>query len=186
VGQVLDTLEAEGRMNKTYVVLTADHGQAFGEHGNKLHGRTVYEEETNVPLMVWGPGIAAGTRKEPVAVLDTFPTVLELAGLGQAPHTCATSLAPWLRDPKIGAGRDIFIEKIPDERKEFAVAYVHGWHKLVVSPNSCSMEVFDLRKDRGDRSDLSDNDPALTHQLLKSLRAFQKQRGMNPNSYCLE
>ena len=67
----------------TLVVVTADHGEAFGEHGEISHSLFVYDTTLRVPLIVSGPGVRPGTRiNQPVALIDVAPTVVKALGLG--------------------------------------------------------------------------------------------------------
>jgi len=76
------TLEKAGLTSRTVVVLTSDHGEEFGEHGGRGHGRTVYSEVTQVPLILWAPGFLPPKKvEEPAALIDLRPTLLELLGL---------------------------------------------------------------------------------------------------------
>ena len=82
VAEFLGTLDAMGLAERTLVVLTSDHGEAFGEHGMTGHGFTPYQEEVHVPLVFRGPGITAGHRViTPVSLTDVMPTILDLLGL---------------------------------------------------------------------------------------------------------
>lgn len=75
-------LEQAGLSSHTIVVLTSDHGEEFGEHGGRGHGRTLYSEVTHVPLIMWAPGFLPPKKvKEPAALIDLRPTLLELLGL---------------------------------------------------------------------------------------------------------
>ncbi|MHC4993220.1 MAG: sulfatase-like hydrolase/transferase, partial [Planctomycetota bacterium] len=86
IGRVLARLEAMGELDNTYVIYTADHGMAIGRHG--LQGKqNLYEHTWRVPLIVRGPGIAAGSRAQGnVYLLDVLGTLCELAGI-DAPAT---------------------------------------------------------------------------------------------------
>jgi arylsulfatase A-like enzyme len=79
---VLAALETNGRLANTLVVITADHGQEFFEHGDKGHQRTLFEEVVRVPLVVRWPGhVAASTLvREPVRLIDVAPTIASFAG----------------------------------------------------------------------------------------------------------
>jgi len=87
IGRVLDQLEAMGELENTYIFYTADHGIAIGRHG--LQGKqNLYEHTWRVPLIVKGPGIAAGQRVPGnVYLLDILPTLCALAEIS-APETC--------------------------------------------------------------------------------------------------
>ncbi|MDE0896504.1 MAG: sulfatase [Planctomycetota bacterium] len=83
VEHILNTLSNAGRLDNTLVVLTADHGEAFAEHGFLGHKHSLYEEEVHVPLILRFPGvIAAGERvAEVVSLADIAPTILDLCDL---------------------------------------------------------------------------------------------------------
>ena len=65
----------------TLVVVAADHGEAFGEHGEIGHSLFVYDTTLRVPLVLQGPGVAPGTMPGPVSLVDVAPTVLGLLGV---------------------------------------------------------------------------------------------------------
>lgn len=79
--RLLDLLELSPRFSRALVVLTADHGEEFWEHGGVEHGHTLHEEVVRVPLVMAGPGIPQGVRKEATSALDLAPTLLAVAGL---------------------------------------------------------------------------------------------------------
>ncbi|MDA1265607.1 MAG: sulfatase-like hydrolase/transferase [Planctomycetota bacterium] len=97
IGRVLAKLDATGELASTYVIYSADHGMAIGRHG--LQGKqNLYEHTWRVPLIVKGPGIAAGTRAQGnVYLLDLLATFCDLSGV-EAPATNeGSSFAPVLR-----------------------------------------------------------------------------------------
>lgn len=83
VGQLLKYLEALELDKNTFVILTADHGEEFLEHGNWFHGHTLFEECVKVPLILrWPDKIPVGINdKENVSLVDVFPTVLNAFGI---------------------------------------------------------------------------------------------------------
>jgi arylsulfatase A-like enzyme len=70
-------------LDDTVIIVTADHGEEFFEHGEQGHGRNLFDEVTRVPLIVWGPGrVPEGERSaETVGHIDLMPTILALAGV---------------------------------------------------------------------------------------------------------
>lgn len=79
VGKLVEFLSRSSEASRTIVIITSDHGEAFGEHGSYGHGWDVYREVLHVPLIILGPGIPAGYRVPRVAqIREIFPTVLEL------------------------------------------------------------------------------------------------------------
>ena len=81
IGKVLDKLQRMGELDNTYIVYTADHGMAIGRHG--LQGKqNLYQHTWRVPYIVKGPGIKAGTRSVGnIYLLDSLPTICDLAGI---------------------------------------------------------------------------------------------------------
>src|SRR4029077_15384748 len=85
LGAFLNLLRKLGRYDESLIVLVADHGEEFGEHGGFDHGRTLYEEVLRVPLIVKFPrarGVAAVRGAAPVSSLDLAPALLAAAGRG--------------------------------------------------------------------------------------------------------
>lgn len=88
----LDWFDRAGLRDDTVLVLTSDHGELFGEHDGLYHGNFLYDEITRVPLLVAGPGVPEGARRDDLAShVDLFATLCDLAGL-DAPETEGRSL----------------------------------------------------------------------------------------------
>jgi len=81
LGTLLDWMEARGLRRRTTIILTADHGEEFWDHGGLEHGRTLYEEVLRVPLVIAPDGVATA-HDGLTTVLDVAPTILDLAGVG--------------------------------------------------------------------------------------------------------
>lgn len=97
IGRLLETLDELGLRENTYVVVTADHGEEFFEHGNKGHRKTLYEESLRIPLIIAGPGINAGDTRNQARIFDIMPTILDLCGLPAGSECYGVSLAPLTR-----------------------------------------------------------------------------------------
>ncbi|MGH0033403.1 MAG: sulfatase [Myxococcota bacterium] len=86
VGELLDWLRDSGRYDRSWVVLTADHGEEFRDHGGWLHSYTLYEEQLRVPLVIKPPrrlGVEPGVRDELVSQVDIVPTLVDGLGLAR-------------------------------------------------------------------------------------------------------
>ncbi|MBD3872782.1 MAG: sulfatase-like hydrolase/transferase [Acidobacteria bacterium] len=83
VGRFREALEARGLLDRSLVILTADHGEGLGDHGERFHGFFVYETTIHVPLIIRFPHAArAGTvAADPVSHVDLMPTILDAVGL---------------------------------------------------------------------------------------------------------
>lgn len=68
------------------VIVTADHGEEFGDHGGRYHGTTVYEEQVRVPLLIHGAGVPPGIVSTPVQTIDILPTTLSALAVPVPPR----------------------------------------------------------------------------------------------------
>ena len=96
VGRLTEQLRAQGLADNTLIVLTADHGEEFFEHGHKVHRTHLYRETVQVPLIMSWPGrLPAGKRvAEPVGLVDITPTVAEITNTGLPAAVSGRSLVP--------------------------------------------------------------------------------------------
>lgn len=146
--------------DRTVLIITADHGEEFGEHGGGIHSRTCYGEVTHVPLLVRVPGEPATRVKQPVALIDIVPTLLALLG-GDYSHLTleGQSLyvpvhAPALTKPN----RPVFctIYDVMPGRSSFFTRNVRAgdWalHEELISGRT---ELYNVATDPGERSDLA-------------------------------
>ncbi len=100
VGKVLDALEKSPYADNTIVCLWSDHGWHLGEK-QRWHKSTLWEEATRVPLMISSPGLKdERVCKQPVSLVDLYPTITELCGLPEKENVDGISLVPWLKNPE--------------------------------------------------------------------------------------
>ena len=95
LGELFDELQRRGELDRTLVVVTADHGEGLGEHDIFDHGESLYRTETRVPLLIVLPSRArsSGIVAEPVSLRDLPATIVDLAGLTQGSPFPGRSLA---------------------------------------------------------------------------------------------
>ncbi len=84
IGNIIASVRAQ--RPRAVFILTADHGEEFGDHGGRYHGTTVYEEQVRVPLIVVGPKIQPHRVSVPVQTIDLLPTVISALGIPKAPR----------------------------------------------------------------------------------------------------
>lgn len=114
IGKLLAALEASPYANDTIIVFWSDNGWHLGEKQH-WHKSTLWQRSTHVPLIFAGPGIASPgvTRRQPVSLLDIYPTLTALCGLPANPRNEGTPLTPLLRNP--GARRETTVSTyLPD------------------------------------------------------------------------
>jgi arylsulfatase A-like enzyme len=161
LGALFDALRAQGRLDHTVLVVTSDHGEAFGEHGQVGHGRTLYPEVTAVPLLVHAPGrVPAGVRIDAqVRSIDVAPTLLALAGLPPVPSFEGEVLLPMeagairSRVARSAVGGN---DNAPDQ--DFATVVSEG-RLYILERHSGAVEFYDLRSDPGARRNLGPEHP---------------------------
>jgi len=125
------------------VIVTADHGEAFGEHGARYHGTTVYEEQVRVPLVISAPGLVAVRRVDrPVQLVDLLPTVLSAYGVPRPPRVRGRDLGSMLAfaSPKDGEG--IAFSEVDD-----AVMLARGHDRLVCGRRTAACALYDVSTD---------------------------------------
>jgi len=109
VGNAVAELERTGELEDTYIVFTSDNGYALGEHRYTGKDR-LFDEILDVPLVVRGPGVPAGTRSSrPVSLIDLTTTLAQLMSLTPTLTTDGESFAPTLRDPAVPGHRDTML-----------------------------------------------------------------------------
>ncbi|HUE29421.1 MAG TPA: sulfatase, partial [Verrucomicrobiae bacterium] len=151
LGTLLDALAAHGLADSTIVVLTADHGEEFQEHGRLKHRIHLYDELLHVPLVIAGPGIRPGRVAEQAQGIDLFPTVAALLGTA-APHGLPGHDLLAAR-PETPAISETLYGLMPDGTTTPIVSLRTAEWKLIHAPALGRYELYDLRRDPGERED---------------------------------
>lgn len=102
-GKLISAVKAPPAGSNVLIVVTSDHGEALGEHGEKTHGLFAYEATLAVPLVIWAEGLAAARIEWPVRHVDVLPTMLEAAGVAALPAGGTAGRSLW-RAPNDAAG----------------------------------------------------------------------------------
>lgn len=185
VGRLLRRLDTLELLDDMIVIVTSDHGEEFKDHGSMGHQSTVHREQLQVPLIIVGPGLPAGTRVDSqVSLVDVYPTLAGLLGADLPSHAQGMDLRKLLPDPG----------KVPPrgsqhERERYAELGPLGetWSpnlhvKSVRTGEYCLIEDFDRgtrslydhRKDPSEKVDLYHarrNHPRV-RALVRKLREF--------------
>lgn len=157
------TLDRLDLWRETIVVVTSDHGEAFGEHGVAGHGY-LYDDNLRVPLVLFAPQVGESVRiEEQVRLVDVLPTILELAGAAVPPGIDGRSLVRRIlegRDP--GLSREAW--SYAGNSGEGVALRVAGRAKLILDDSSTSgqlprRQLFDLVSDPGELVNRERGDP---------------------------
>lgn len=134
------------------VIVTADHGEAFGDHGARYHGTTVYEEQVRVPLVVSAPGLVAQRRvRQPVQLVDLMPTLLSAYGIPKPPRVRGRDLGAWLASPEPPVDDGVAFAEVDD-----ASMFARGDDRLVCLKRAAACTVYDVATDPGETRALSE------------------------------
>ncbi|MBX3231651.1 MAG: sulfatase-like hydrolase/transferase [Labilithrix sp.] len=147
------------------VVLTADHGEAFGEHGAIGHGHTLFDEELRVPLVLCAPEDDVGpprTIETAVSLVDVTPTLMDLAGVQVPYRRHGESLVPLLRG---GTRRASWVFAENGDKDAHQLAVVDGCDKLVEDGRAGYRVLFDVCADPEERRDLARAEPARAERM---------------------
>jgi arylsulfatase A-like enzyme len=163
-------------------VVTADHGEALGEHGHAFHSTDLYDSQIHVPLVVSGPGVAAQHVTETVSSTDLVPTLIDLAGF-EPPGGRAIdgqSFAPLATGARASApnGR-AFAAMIKDRSNPGGVtAIVEGTWKLV--DDGKHLELYDIAVDPNEKTNLATKNPTELAHLRELLLDRQRAAAVSP------
>lgn len=174
IGRILDAVEKSGKASNTYVILTADHGLAVGEHG-LLGKQNLYDCSIRMPLLISGPGIIPGSRcDELVYQHSMYATTCELTGIPIPETVEFPSLAALLR----GGNRPLH-DAVFSYYRGFQRMVRTKTHKLIVYPQIKRVQIFDIENDPWEMHDLSDKSSAagIRAELLSRLKRFQTELG---------
>jgi arylsulfatase A-like enzyme len=169
VGELVRDVRA--RSPRAVFIVSADHGEEFGDHGGRYHGTTVYEEQVRVPLVVVGPGVSRRTISTPVQTIDLLPTTLAALDIPM---------------PARVRGHDLggLLARGPSERDEgLAFAETDEWtmvargsDRLVCARKAASCTLFDVAKDPGEEHAVTDR-PARVLELRRLGAAIERENG---------
>jgi arylsulfatase A-like enzyme len=176
LGRLLDYLDTSGLSGETLLVLVADHGEEFREHGSFAHSETLYQELIHVPLMVRVPEEAGvGGRRRvtvPVETRAVFGTILTLLGLegwrGEGDALRSLPLEPTDSERFAEQNHPVFFEVLPqtDDAPSARLSAVRrGSWKLVLDHRRGEDNLFDLSADPLEREDLSDERPERAREM---------------------
>ena len=179
LGRFFDELKRREIYDDAFVLLTADHGEAFFDHETYGHAKTLYQELTHVPLVVkWPQNAPTGRIDTPVSHVDIFPTVLAVAGVPPMPTEGAD-----LRSPP--EGRALVLDASWEDRfrRETMLAVRQGPYKYIAylpfEPfDNLSLqallreEFYDLSGDPNESENLIENPPVPLAPFRQRLKAY--------------
>ncbi|MBK9263571.1 MAG: sulfatase-like hydrolase/transferase [Polyangiaceae bacterium] len=162
------------RRPNALVIISADHGEEFQEHGGRYHGTSVYEEQVRVPLVLHAPGLFSPRRvPSPVTIVDLFPTVLAGLDIPRPARVRGTDIGPFI----MGTNS-------PESARGFAFAetdtmtmLARGPLRLVCARRIGACALYDVKQDPGQTRDLSAVRIGDMAEMRAELRAVEGSHG---------
>jgi arylsulfatase len=177
IGRFLQSAASEGVLANSIVVITADHGEAFFEHGVGNHGFTLYGEEIDVPLIVRLPDSlrTRGDDREDTALIDLMPTVLTMAGINQ-PSASDGRVIAGLPRPGGSNGRALYSEIAEDHNGRPACSVIKGSWKGIYRPDEHRLtELYDLESDASERVNVIATNAQKARELAADIERWRRE-----------
>jgi arylsulfatase A-like enzyme/Flp pilus assembly protein TadD len=178
LGRLLRFLREKGLYRNTLIVLSGDHGESLGEHGEKTHGFFIYNATLHVPLIIRLPGSTSPqTVSELVNLADLMPTVLEFLKVTVPPQVQGTNLLPLMTTKKPAQPRHLYAEtflpRLHFNWSELRSAETENLH-FIEAPKP---ELYDLSKDPAETHNLYAEKKAVAEEMRARLAALIRDYG---------
>ena len=166
IGSFLNMLKQMNIMDNTFVIMTADHGEQFKEHGDTGHGVHLYDELLHVPLIIDGPGLENQVINQQVSLLDLAPTILDILGIKKPKTFLGRSLLPLMKGKGDFGNLPVFSEDANTQRD------FNGMKPKIDSSQGKKISLrtgkYKYIYTQGNQDELYDleNDPQETHNII--------------------
>ncbi len=191
IQRVMEALERRGRLDKTLIVVVADHGESLNEHGELLHGDAYYDSVIRVPLVIRVPGMEPRQVSSLVSHVDLLPTILELVGAVEPAAIDGVSLVPLLTGRADTVRTTALSEGgVARQQGELTGAVISPPWVLVKQNRGCGgrMEpgggpprcLYDMRVDPGQEHDVAAQYPDVVQSLEQQWAGFREARASQP------
>jgi arylsulfatase A-like enzyme len=183
IGTLLEFIAAKPWASRTVIIVTADHGEAFGEHGQTRHGFEVWEPVVRVPLFFVIPGVPPHKIDAARSAIDMAPTVLDLFSLAPDATFEGKSLVPEILGGP-AEERDVVIDLPKTSDNDKRRALVHGQTKIISFGAQEYSQVFDLATDPDEKLPIMKGD--VFDDMTTRLKAFSRALAEVPATSCKE
>lgn len=167
IGKLLDFMKKQPWWERTALIVSADHGEAFGEHSMWKHAFHVWEVLTRVPILVHAPGIEPRRIDERRSHIDLAPTVLDLMGQEAPDFFVGKTLVPEVYGAKPDDREPIVLDLPADTNNPPVRAVIQGDWKIIVHGKGWKRELYRLTEDPGEEKDLAKSQPDELERMKK-------------------
>ena len=174
VGMLLDFVAKQPWAGRTAIVVSADHGESFGEHGVFRHGFEVFQSLVRVPWFFVLPGVAPKRIDVARSHLDLAPTILDLFGVKAEPPLPGASLVAEITGGEQPGERDVIVDLPRTSDNDRRRALVTGKYKVIAYSDDAYFQVYDLAADPDETKDLVKSDKETARAQIDKYRAAVK------------
>jgi len=171
LGKLLDFCKQQPWWKNTAVIVSADHGEAFGEHSMYRHAFEVWEVLTRVPLIIKAPGAEPRRIEQRRSLIDLPPTVMDLMGQPELDGFMGKSLAKEVYGGAPENREPIVVELSEDSHNPHRRGIIKGDYKLIVFDAGWKYQLYNLKDDPGEKQDLAKKEPEKLEEMKKLLEA---------------
>jgi len=176
IGKVLESLREKGILDKTIIVVAADHGESLGEHGESSHAFFIYDATVSVPLIIRLPDSNSKAKiiEAQVENVDIMPTLLDLLGIAVTKEVQGRTLAPLLAGSRAGDDRMAYSES-------YYPRYHYGWSELkslrtaryqyVKAPRP---ELYDIVRDPMEMTNIFEQNSSQAERFIHEMKRIQE------------
>jgi arylsulfatase A-like enzyme/Flp pilus assembly protein TadD len=170
VGRLIQFLKDKGLYSNTVIVLTGDHGESLGEHGEKTHGFFIYNATLHVPVIMHLPGEKPKALDDLISTADLMPTVLHALGITVPSEVQGRNLLPLINDAKEKEGdvdlyAESYLPRLHFDWSELRAVETDRYH-FIDAPKP---ELYDLAKDPGETHNLFSDKRAVSEEMRGKL-----------------
>jgi arylsulfatase A-like enzyme len=167
IGELLDTFRERGMLENTLLLLTSDHGEGLGEHGETGHIEQLYDSMVRIPLILHSPkdfpqGVVV---RDPVSLVDLFPTICDTLSLPMTPDVPGRSLLPLLDGDDATREKYVYLETYAPEAPMDLIGLRTGKWKYIRTPKTGKEELYRVVEDPKELNDLVDSSTDEVHSF---------------------
>ncbi|NUP04679.1 MAG: sulfatase [Polyangiaceae bacterium] len=171
IKKILDYVDSQPWGKRTMVIITSDHGEAFGEHKQYRHAFELWNNLTHVPLMIRAPGLKPRRISEVRSAIDVCPTILDTFGVKLDASYQGTSLLPELKGGP-SEPRDVVSELARDSNNDRKRTLIRGDWKIIEIGNEGGYQLFNLKEDPKEENDLSRKNKEKFAEMKEALKTM--------------
>ena len=154
IGFLLEEITRMGLLNNTLVIVTADHGDEFLEHGGVVHSPKLYDELLHVPLIFYAPELGESmVINDLVSLIDLAPTIVDILNIRKPEKWLGKSLFPLIKGEKARKDNTVISEAFANGKRKIACR-IKKW-KLILDEEKNAYELYDLENDEKEKNNVA-------------------------------